>query len=176
MQPSFSNDGTYSMIPFIENPNLYKQHFSQPYKPSVGDVTLLCEGNVHPNIISNKLTEFQTSNKKEIDSGEIDTQIGGGDVQLVSPSQGVVDRAKIELEREYEQMKKLKSFHSLTGRGKGKVKNNKGKTSSNKTRKVKSKASKGSKKANKKKVSKKKSGKNNTKKTNKQKKKKKHTK
>ena len=46
MQSSFSNDGSYGMTPFIENSNLYKQHFKYSNKEAVGDATLLCGGKV----------------------------------------------------------------------------------------------------------------------------------
>jgi len=116
------------MIPYIENPNLYKQHFSKTYEPGVGDITLLCEGNNKPNFISDRLIDFQKRNKEEIDTGEIEMQIGGGDVQLVSPSEGALDRAKAELQREHVNRRKDKVNHSMGGRGKGKVKNNKAKS------------------------------------------------
>lgn len=165
MQPSFSNDGSYSMIPFIENPILYKHHFSHSYKPDVGDVTLLCGGKVPNNIVSNGLNDLQTQNKEEIDSGEMIAQVGGGDVQLVSPSEGVLERAKAEMQREHEKKKMLKAFHSMSGRGKAKVKSNKGKTSVKKNKTVKSKGTNNKNKKNKKSNKTKKSKKTNKKKT-----------
>lgn len=132
MQSPLSNDKSIGMVPYVENPQLYKDYFNFPQPRSKASLTILQNDKLDDNE-QRGVESYKGQNREEVSEGQYTTQIGNGEVQLVSTSQAAVDRAKEGLKRDNKRKKILKNNHSLLGWGKGKSKSKGGKKTGKKT-------------------------------------------
>ena len=133
MQSALSNDKSLGMVPHIENPALYR-HFFNLYHANSKSPFIILQGERSSARVEEGVESLKEQNRTEIDGGQIITQIGSGEVQLISPSQATVERAREGLKSDNKRKKRVKKIHSLIGLGKGKSKSKKqGKKSAKKS-------------------------------------------
>ena len=129
MHSPLSNDKSIGMVPHIENPDLYRVFFNNYQHRAKTPLTILQGGRTSANS-AGAAEALKDQNRTEMDVSQTISQIGGGEVQLISPSQASVERAKEGMKLDNKRKNIAKNIHSLIGLGKGK---NKGKRSKKKT-------------------------------------------
>lgn len=112
------------MIPHIENPALYRDFFNLYQPHSISPFTVL-HGDRASALLEESVETLKSQNRADMDSAQTITQIGSGEVQLISPAQASVERAKEGLKIDNKRKKSVKNIHSLIGLGKGKSKSKK---------------------------------------------------